>query len=227
MKKIGCGLVIVGVLFLVGSVALFGFSITRAIEAKQVASIPIEIGEQTTTDVINVDTERLCQIELAATVSSDSVQEEDEHQFEGDDPDFELRYDFPFEFTVLNADGKNLTSGSDRLHWNEGMRSSMGGIVDAEGGTLHVEHSYDKFEVPPPGRIQVEVEVDPDTTYGAEAKNLKLNIYDNVSAQGASVFGGFTMLCFGPLLIGTGLVVFVIGLLIPPQPATPRPEDQF
>lgn len=215
MKKIGCGIAVLGILLVVGSFALFGMSITRAIEANQAASIPITVGEEVTTDVIDVDTSRLCQVTLAVDVRTESVQEKEDDAMRepGDPPEFEARYDFPFRYTVLDADGNTIFSGSDHIAWDRGMRSNSGRNVDATGGTVSVEHMYDKFPVPPPGRIRIRIEVDPDTTYEARAESVTLNVYDNVSKQGASVFGGFASMCAGPILVFIGIVVFVVGLL--------------
>ena len=212
MKRIGCAISVVGVLLIGGSFALFGLSIMRAAEARQVASIPIPVGEETTTDFIDVDTGRLCHLRLQADIRTESVQQ-DEHQLPDAEPEFEARYDFPFQYTVLDADGNTIYSSTNRVGWNSGSISTTAEDVDANGGTVSVEHSYDKFRVAPPGRIRVRITIDPDGMYDAEAQNVKLNVYDNVSRQGASVLGGFAAVCFGPVLILTGMLVFFAALL--------------
>ena len=75
MKRIGCAISVVGVLLIGGSFALFGLSIMRAIEARQIASIPIPVGEETTTELIDVDTVRLCQVTLQVDLRTESAQQ--------------------------------------------------------------------------------------------------------------------------------------------------------
>ena len=213
MMKIGCATAVVGVLLIGGSFALFGLSIMHAVEARQVASVPISIGEEVTTDLINVDTSKLCQMTLLVDVRTESVQEDDFPGPPDMEPEFEARYDFPFRYTVLDLEGKTVYSSSNHIGWDSGTISTLTEDVGAAGGTVSVEHSFDKFEVSKPGRIQVRIEIEPDTTYNAESQKVMLNIYDNVSRQSPSVIGGFSMLCFAPILIVTGTILFFFGLL--------------
>jgi hypothetical protein len=213
MAKVGCGIALAGVLLMAGSCAAFGVSIKRAVAARQVASIPIAVGEEITTDVMEVDTARLCQVALRVNVRSTSVQEDDELRFPDEKPEFEIRYDFPFRYSVLDADGDTVYSSSHHLAWNSGTQLISAKDVDATGGRVNVEHSFDKFKVSPPGRIRIRIEIEPDETYRAEAQQVMLNVYDNVSKQGSTVLGGFAMICMAPLLIGTGIIVFLIGVL--------------
>lgn len=215
MKKFGCAIAVLGLLLMIGSIALFGTSISRAFEAKQVASIPITVGEEVTTEVIEVNTARLCQVTLEVDVTTESVQEDDDDPMRepGDPPKFEARYNFPFRYVVLNEEGDTIFSGADDVAWDRGMRSFSAENLDATGGTVSVEHMYDKFAVAPPGRIRIRIELNSDETYQAEADHVAVNVYDNVSKQGGRVVGGFATMCAGPMLIVAGIVVFVLGLV--------------
>ncbi len=225
MKRIGCALAICGVLLLVGSISLLGVSIKKAVDSKKVAEIPLEVGQEITTEVVAVDTSQLCQLTLDAIISSESVEEKDQPGFDKDEPEFELRYDFPFHYTVLDEDDNKVMSERDHLRWEgTGVGWSSGGDVNADGGTINAGQSYEKFEVSPPGRIKIRIEVEPDTTYDAQAKEITLTVYDHVSTQGTAV-GGATMLCVAPIVIALGIVIFVVGLFTPSKPAEPHPSD--
>ena len=68
---------------------------------------------------------------------------------------------------------------------------------------------------------------DSDDTYFAEVQNVNLKIYDNVSKQSASVFGGCAMICIGSVLIVTGIIVFFVGhAKRTPQPKTEPPPHE-
>jgi hypothetical protein len=228
MARIGCGIAVVGVLLMCGSFAFFGVSIARALDARQVASIPVAVGEEITTDLIDVDTSRQCQVTLQVDVRTESAQEKDDGpRFPDEKAEFEARYDFPFRFTVLDAEGNTVYSSSNRVAWNSGSQSTTAEDVDAKGGTVSVEHSYDKFKVSPPGKIRVRIEFESDETYHAETQKVMLNVYDNVSKHGTSVFGGFAMMFVGPVLIFSGVIVFFIGILTGSKRPNTEPPSQI
>jgi hypothetical protein len=205
MKTFGCALAVLGLTAIVGSIVLFGFTIDRAMAAREAKVVPLTLGEWADTGLFEVDTTRLCQVVIALDARSHSVHEDDHGGF---DPLF----DFPVEYKVLDADGKVLSEQAYAAAWNTGTRSYSDCHVTASGGTFKVECSYEKFKVPPPGRIRVEVRAKPDTVYKATAKRVELKVYDNVSAHGRSVLGGCVLIPLGGVLILSGVIVFIVGL---------------
>lgn len=209
MKKLGCPMVILGLLLSVASFLLFGRAITRAVSARLVKTVPIEVGEKTTTDVITVDTDKFCQIAIKMRIRTESVQEKEEFG----DVEYEGRYKFPVAYRVSDAQGSMVLSENVNAQWNEGSRSFSVMNMRETGGTLTAQQSFAKFRVPPPGDIRVEVKVEPDTRYGAEASDVALKVYDNVSKHAASVASGIAMLLLGPVLVLVGFILFTVGLL--------------
>ncbi len=208
MKRIGCGIALLGIAVFVGSFAFFGFSIIRTFKARQAGSVPIELGVQKTTDIIEVDTGKLVRIAVEVDIQSYSVQEETEFG----EREYKLRYDFPISYRVSDEKGAVIFSETTRMNWDTGSRSYSGDDVTSAGGVMTVKHSFDKFEVPPPGKIKVEVRVDPDTRHQAQARSLQLIVYDNVSSHAGRVGAGLIMLFLGPPLVICGGIVFIIGL---------------
>ncbi len=160
---------------------------------------------------LKVDTARLCQIGIHVDLKTESVNESDEHFGE---KELKARYEFPFSYRVTDPEGTLIHSESGRLAWNaNGTRMTTYENVTPKSGTVVVEHSFEKFSVPSPGEVTVTVNVQPDTTYEATANKIEVRVYDNVSSHAASVGGGAVMICFGPMLIGVGLLILIIALV--------------
>jgi hypothetical protein len=191
-----------------GSVALFGFSIIRTFKARQAGSVPIELGVQKTTDIIEVDTGKLVRIAVRANIQGYSVQEETEFG----ETEYKLRYDFPVSYRVSDEKGAVIFSETTRMNWDTGCGHYSRDDVTSAGGAMSAEQPFDKFEVPPPGKVKVEVRVDPDTRHQAQARSLQLIVYDNVSSHAARIRAGLIMLLLGPPLVISGGIVFIIGL---------------
>lgn len=213
MVKAGVALIVLGVAGIVVSIVLFASSVSRALEARQAASIPIAVGKETTTGVIQVDTDRLCQIAVQIDVQSDSVQEKRDEQRDGK-LQYALRYEFPARYTVLDENGKTIHEESAKVSWHgSGTRLTTFSEVNARGGRATVEQSLEKFEVPTPGKIRVRVLLGPDKVYQAKAKDVHLNVYDNVSPQAGRLIGGCGLICASPALVLLGVVLTVVGVM--------------
>ena len=226
MTRIGRRIVVVGVLLTVGGWMLFfSLAFMQAMQAQQVASRPIAVGEELTTDLIEVETEQLCQIALQVDLRTESVQE-DEFSFPDEEAAFKARYKFPFRYSVLDLGGDTVYSGTNLFSWdNSRTKTFFAEDLDAAGGTLSVEHRYDKFKVAPPGQINIRIEFSPDETYHAEAQKVLLNVYDQVSGFGTSGIGGIAMTWVGPILILSGIIVRSLGRRRSTQPRNDEPPS--
>jgi hypothetical protein len=226
MKKLGCAVAILGLLAVGGGLVLVVGVVRSALEANRVATVPLAIGQKTTTDVIRVSTEKSCQVCVHLELETKSVEETEEF----DEEVFKARYHFPVSYRVLGADGEAVFSEEDKAAW-KGDRTVTTTYeeVGEAGGELSVEHSYGKFDVPPPGEIKVEIEVHPDNVHGAVAERAEMRVYDNVTRHGESVALMIALFVAGGLLATIGLGLFVFGLVsgsareAPGAPARPGP----
>ena len=209
MLRYGCGLAILGVLLFAGSLALFGVSILRGTQAREVADVSLELGESTTTAPIRVETDRLAQVTVRGTVRGDSVQEKREF----DETEYELRFSFPVSYSVLDSNGAVIHSQRTTVAWNSGSRTYSGWQVTSAGGYVHAEYWFEKFQVPPPGEIRVEVRLDPDSRYGATIEEPTLRVYDRVSRHSGRVFGGLALFLLGPAIALVGCILFIVGMM--------------
>lgn len=207
MKRVGFLMILAGVGMGIGSCGLLGRSFQLAMDSRLVHSIPIKLGRATATELLNVSPERSCQLSIQADVTSQSVQE----KIEFDEKVYNLRYRFPVSYRIEDEQGKVLCSDQGYMEW-EGSRmvSTTSEQVNSKGGTVNVEHSFQKFDAPA-GKIKVTAQVSPDTEYGAQAKGLTIKIYDHVSRHGSRMASVGMMSCASPALILLGLVVFISG----------------
>lgn len=191
---------------LAGSAAATGWSVMAAINARQVASIPLDVEGVTFSELIDVNTSRSCQLTIEIKVESASAQEKDLPDPATGDPEYELRYAIPIEWAVLTEDDDQLWSANSELAWNSGgLTSATAEDVDVHGGTLTVEHLLEKFDVPPPGRIRIRADVGTDEMYQSQLISAKIHVHDNVSRHTATLLTAFLLGFIGMLLLFAGV----------------------
>lgn len=222
MKSIGCGLVVLGILALAGSFAMFGFAIKQSLEGKEVTSLPLEAGEPTQSDDIRLNPDLMGQLVVEVVVESTSVQEEKD-RLDEDETDYELRYAFPLKYTVRGSDGQQLHYEDTSMAWDGGgRRSSTGGSVTVDGGTRRIKHSMGRFEVPDDGIVRIEAELATDTRYDATASEGRIHVYGDVQNAGESATGGMMMFCFGPVLVMTGIALVIVASVLRRDESLPK-----
>ena len=224
IKRIGIGLLVVGMGMFVGSCFLFGSVGLRAATANKALSVSIAPGKQVTTDFVRVDTSQLCSISVHVQVQSDKVYTNTtlDPKSHAQVEQHTLQYAFPIRYRVLDSAGNVLHEQDEKVAWNSGVRTGGDGTVSsAAGGVIESEHHFAKFKVEDPGRIQVETTLDPDTEYGAILPSATLIVYDNVSRHSGSLLSGLFMICFAPLVVVLGVVLTIVGLVrSPARPVT-------
>lgn len=207
MKKAGISLTALGCLMLFAAVFSLAWHIYQSSNANQVLRVEIPPGTTFTSPLITVDTHEQVQVALVFAVLSKSVQE----NYGNTATQWTARYHFPVHYRVLDKQGQELFTQTCNADWdNCGSRSTSDAQLDAQGGTVSVEHGFDKFTVAPPGRIQVEVTVDKDSRYGAVAERIELLVYDKVVNHTAAILGSIALLLFGPIVLICGVLLLVV-----------------
>jgi uncharacterized Tic20 family protein len=196
---------VLGVALVGGSLAPFGMTIMRGMDANPVLERILEVGTVLETATFAVDTENLVQVAVRIELFTPSVQE---NALEFGDR-FTARYRFPFEYRLLDAAGAPLQHRVAYLSWQSGQRTITDRNIDQRGGTVTVESAFAKRRIAPPGRIQIQARIDRDDTYDAEIRDAWLIVYDGVYDHTRPILAGIIMLMLGgPLtLLGTVLVV--------------------
>lgn len=207
MKKAGILLTTLGSLMLFAAAFSFGWSIYHAVNANEAYRVNIQPGETFTSPLMTVDTSEHVQLALVFDVLSKSVQEN--YGEEGNK--WTARYNFPVKYRVFDEQGNEIFNQSCQAAWNNcGSRETEDEQVDRHGGTVTVEHGFEKFIVPPPGRILIEISIDKDISYDAIARNVDLIVYDKVVTHGVAIAAGIVLIIFAPFILITGVLLMVV-----------------
>lgn len=207
MKKVGILFTTLGALLLFAAMFSFGWSIYHAVNANENYEVSIPPGETFITPFITVDTSEHVQVALVFDVLSKSVQE----NYGDDDNKWQARYNFPVTYRVLDDKGQEIFNQSCDAAWDGcGIRNKKDEQVDSRGGTVTVEHGFEKFTVAPPGRIQLEIKVGEDSSYASVARNVELIIYDKVVTHTTAIASGVAMIILAPFILVVGVLLLVI-----------------
>ncbi len=214
MKKVGLALIITSLALLVSGCGLFGLIAIRAAAANKVFTQPLDMSKKALTDLIKVDTTRFCMVAVEVVVESDQVAK---HTKKDLDTDKEvttdrLKYRFPVSYRVLDAEGGLIHSQTTEIAHDRGGRTGSGEVSGPEGGTAKLCHNFDKFKVEDPGEIQIEMEIQPDSEFGATLESAKLVFYDNVSKHGSTTVGALALLGLTPVAFLAGLILVLEGV---------------
>jgi uncharacterized Tic20 family protein len=207
MKRIGILLVVLGVLMLGGALASFGYSIYHAVNAGEALRASVTPAEPYISPLLQVDTTEHVQLALEFDVRTTSVQEERE----AGGKSYTARYNFPVSYQVLDENNHLLHEQRCNAAWDGcGLRSLSNEQLDQRGGTVTVEHGFDKFRVKPPGRILVKLLVEPDPSYGATARHIDLVVYDKVITHATNIGAGIALMFFAPIVLIVGILLMVV-----------------
>lgn len=208
MKRGGCFLGIAGLLLCVGSFVIFGRSIFRAMSAREAGVVPILVGSPADSGVVTVATDKLCRVAVRGTVRSGHAR-----PATGEGSSWNLEYALPFRYTVFDEAGGVILEESVEVASGSGMKTSSQNRVSEDGGSVHVEHGYEKFQVVPPGRVRVVGHIDADRDFGAEIEGAELVIYDNVSRHVKQVATGVVLMLVGGFAGLIGAVLYIVAAL--------------
>jgi len=205
MKKLGLVLGLLGILVSIGSFVLFGSAIKRATADKKVAKVPLGIGVKKVTDLIEVNPNKFCQVVIEMDIHPQSIRKRKD-PFDDEEVEYEAKCHFPLSYRVLDEQGKEIHSQKTHV----GTYTSDEELTPED--TVPIRHVSEKFKVPGPGKIKVEVEIGQDDKYQTQADTVELIVYDNVSTYAKSVVSGIMMFLIGPVLTVGGVILFITGL---------------
>ena len=104
MKKIGCGLFLIGVAMFIVAFVMFGATIKAATDANRVKAFPMTPGEAVKTGPVTVSTDRLCQVTVKVRMNVTTV--DAKKRF--DKTEYDASYHFPVTYRVTDAEGIGL-----------------------------------------------------------------------------------------------------------------------
>ncbi|MBM4041390.1 MAG: hypothetical protein FJ290_23050 [Planctomycetes bacterium] len=210
MAQLGRRLAILGIVLMAITMLVFGRDIERALQARCVARLPIEVAKALTTDAIAVEPGRGCQLGVELVVSSKTIVKD----VVRGEPEYWFRYNFALMLQAIEeADRVLFKAEPVGLLWDEGTRFVREERVDATGGLMRVLHVLPKFEAPASGKLRIRAWLDPDKRFGATAESAELRVYDNiVRPHGEMVVAGAALMA-GPVVMLVGVVLGIAGWL--------------
>ncbi|MBL1141576.1 MAG: DUF4870 domain-containing protein [Proteobacteria bacterium] len=199
-------LLLIGMLLLLGSCAPFGYALYY--EAVVDSSQSHSLGDVGTANQVTFHSTpgSLARLAIEAHVMTNSVQE-DPDDFSDD---FIARFKFPVNYSISDVNGNTLIKENAALAWkNGGSLSKRNEDTTSTGGTLTATTRFDKFTVPADGKLNIEIEVGPDSTYEATAPSLELHLYEGMIDNIWYVVAGITMLVIGIIMALIGFIFVV------------------
>jgi len=203
MTQFGRKLAVAGILLMAVTVVLFGRDIERALQARCVAIVALEVGREATSEAVAAEPGRGCLVAVELRLRSSSVEKS------GAAPS--LRYSFPLACTALGDGGGELFAIRAAVRWDDAARLVRDESADASGGRARVQHNLPKFDAPPTGTLRVRATLMPDTEYGATVESARLKVYDNVVRPTDEIALAGVVLLAGPALLVLGVVLAIVG----------------
>jgi hypothetical protein len=221
---LGLIMIVSGIGMVVGSVFMLKSSVESAMESRVVKTVPLTVDESVTSDPIDVNREKLCQIAFQADLTGTDVKE----KTIGDDVSYQLDYSIPFEVEVFDDTGKSIHRENSTLS-SSGFILTHNRNVDEDGGSETPRIMLGTFQAPASGKLSVTAKVGKNQGGDIEIQAAQVDVLDNVSQSAATAAGGMGMCCGGPAVSGLGLVLLIIGAIISlaarsrpaPPPGTP------
>jgi len=219
MKKWGCLAAVIGLLAFGGGAYLFVKRMPSFMgEGSLAQRWPLTTGARYTSDLLIVDPELPCRLVVEMDVKTASTQA----RSSGGKATLYGCYRFPFRCRVLDERSELIHTEQADLAWDAATGRILSKSLTPAGGTLSVKHRFERFEVPPPGRVRVKVELLADAQYNAQATAATVWFHWNVRGREGPGLDAVALLAFGPLFFCIGVVIFIVGLVIGREPKARR-----
>jgi serine/threonine protein kinase len=207
----GLVLLAIGIACLVGS---FGMLSSAGLSYVQdhmtpAASFQGEVDKRLQTPLVTLAGDQLAELELSMHIRSTSLAPDDNENLTP-------QYNFPVNYQVVDDRGEQVARGSARVVWNALVLRREAPKVDPDRseGSLTAFVSLGKFRVPPSGKARIEVAIEPDQLFHAQATKVELRIYENVREPKWLWLGGGALCCTSFALSMAALALMFYGPLL-------------
>ena len=190
-----------------GSCAPLGGAIYHGFKPAAMREVVVSPAHAVSNAEVTVTPGRRARIAFDLVLESASVQEE----HDGAHTRYVLRYRFPAVLEVSDSDGAILSKESSSIAWSggDGTRTTRDESVTANGGRLRLTYEFPQFKVPDDGVLHIDAALGPDTDYGAEVENMKLEVRHELVDHTLAVTFGIFMLIGGWIAAVVGVVLLI------------------
>lgn len=215
--KVGCGISLLGVLLTLGSCGLFGLALDRKLEQRQVAIRELDIEHSPISFGVDVEGHSHVRIEFDAIVLPSEL---DRAAAESSATIVSSR--LSCQYRVLARDGSILDRGAGAMTGTEIIPEAARRETPSLGNAITLNYRTSAFEVDDPGELTIEVDLARADDDGRPLTRARATVYDRVGRNaGGLAAGGLVSLLAGPLVVGAGLILLLIGILIDQQKKRP------
>ncbi|MEX2479735.1 MAG: DUF4870 domain-containing protein [Gammaproteobacteria bacterium] len=216
-----------GVVMLIGSCVPLGSALYQAVNTKPVSALSMGDDGRLQTTRLELTPDRSARIVADVEVHTTSVQE----GREGGDAGHYARYRFPLRYRVADSGGGELADVATTIDWRDKASDFSGrereasllereSRVTADGGSVRARAVFRVFDVPQDGIVNVSAEIGEDSTYGAEARAVEIEVEHAIDNP-------TTRIVLGVFLLMAGFIVTVVGfVLVVARPIAHAPIDE-
>jgi hypothetical protein len=207
---LGLILVVAGIAMVVSSVFALKSSVEEFMESRVVKSVPLTVDQPTTSALIDVNKEKMCQIVVQADLSGTDVEEKQT----GADTSYQLEYKIPLEVEVFDDKGNSIYQESRTLD-GEGFVMTLNRSVTEDGGSETPRVMLGTFQPPASGKVSLTATIGKNRGGDIAIKSAQVDVLDNVTQSAGQAAGGLLGICCGgPTVSGFGLLLLIIGAII-------------
>lgn len=228
MWKIGCGIALVGLLLTVGSCFFFGTAAQKAVAERQVAEIRLEPGasREARSRRVAVDPRQPARVAVETRIEiPDSVVHGERDWSEI------LQLSLPIQYEVLGESRERIHREAGSAKCSTILPASDSPHLDSFDPTVACSFHGCAFDPPASGNLWIAVDVPDRDDDGHPVRSARLKVFDQLEEGAGRWFaGGVFSLLLGPVILGAGMLLFVIGLFVssspkarPPKPPAPPP----
>lgn len=212
---------------LIGSCVPLGGAFYQAVTTKPVSALDIGDDGRLEPARLELTPGRRARIVADVEVHTTSVQVERE----GGDATYYARYRLPLRYRVVDSGGREVTDVTTMIDWRDKASDFSGrereasliereARVSGDGGTVSVRAVFRVFDVPQDGIVDVSAEIGEDSTYGAQARAIDLEVEHAIDNPA-------TRIVLGVFLLVAGFVITVVGfVLVVARPIAHAPIDE-
>ncbi len=217
--KIGTWILIIGLAMLLGSFIPAGAGIYNAFNKNTAQQLNIEVGSTHRTKIFNVNTEQLVQVAIEIDTHNSAKESNTDN------------YSFPLSYRIFDQYETVIHQKDTAIEWNSESIENTTISIDNDittsrtrsstGNISTVKFSLEKIHIDPPGLVQVEVTLSPDTAEQSTINTARLLVYDNVYTYWSNLFSWLAL-----LILGFGITILGVILVIAQQFTTSNQPDQ-
>ena len=208
--KVGCLTMVLGIVLSVSSCLFFGQAIDQMTDMRQVANLDLEAGIPQQAGPVSAEPGTRAGVRVEAELRLSDASLEDV----GDGGRIH-QTSVPVNYEVRDAQGRSIHVEAGNLAGSTIIPAHDSPHRGSYDPVVRLTFDGQGFPVPDDGAFTVDIEVGADDGKGGLVTAPRLIASDRLpESAGQWAAGGFASLVAGPLIVGAGGLVFIVGLVV-------------